>query len=176
MATTLDTPPVRGKATPSPWRRQVAERPVIGALVAGFVAYQIATVTGYWYSGINLTNLDWPAFNGALILPNGGPGAQFVAGAIFHGLTAISFAIVYALLIHPLLPLPNTTGGNLIKALIFGLFLATLSAMWWVPQLFPALDAGFFSNNLGWKIVFGIYLWHVIWAVNLGAIYNPSDD
>jgi hypothetical protein len=176
VTTSLDSEPIHAKATATTWRRQVAERPVIGALVAGFVAMQIATVTGYWYSGINLKNLDWPAFNGALILPNLGPGAQFVAGAVFHGLTAIAFAIVYALLIHPLLPFPNTTAGNLIKALIFGLFLGTLSAMWWVPQLFPALHAGFFSNNLGWKIVFGIYLWHVIWAVNLGAIYNPSDD
>ena len=44
-----------------------------------------------------------------------------------------------------------------------------------MPDL-PALDAGFFSHHLGWKVAFGIYLWHLIWAVNLGAIYNPSDD
>jgi len=137
---------------------------------------QIATVTGYWYTGIKLKNLDWPAFNGALIYPTGKPGSQLVAGAIFHGLTAIAFALVYALLIHPMLPFPNTSSGNMIKAIIFGLVLATISALWWVPQLFPAIHAGFFSHNLGWKVVFGIYLWHLIWAVNLGAIYNPSDD
>lgn len=162
--------------TTARWRRQVADRPVVGALVAGFVAYQIATVTGYWYSGAELDNLDWPAFNGLLILPAAGPGAQFVAGAIFHALTAMSFALIYALLIHPLLPWHNTTLGNLAKALVFGLVLATISALWWVPTLFPAIDPGFFSNNLGWKVVFGIYLWHIIWAVNLGAIYNPAED
>ena len=177
MATTLDAPPSRARSARTPqWRRIVAERPILGAVVAGFVAMQIATVTGYWYSGINLSNLDWPAFNGALIIPNGSPGQQLVVGAIFHALTAMCFAIVFALLIHPLLPWRNTTAGNMVKALLFGLVLATLSALWWVPALFPALNAGFFSANLGWKIVLGIYLWHIIWAVNLGALYNPAED
>jgi hypothetical protein len=25
----------------------------------------------------------------------------------------------------------------------------------------------------GWKLVFAIYLWHLLYGVNLGAIYNP---
>jgi hypothetical protein len=25
----------------------------------------------------------------------------------------------------------------------------------------------------GWKLVFAIYLWHALYGVNLGAIYNP---
>jgi hypothetical protein len=37
----------------------------------------------------------------------------------------------------------------------------------------PLLPWGFFSNHLGGKTVFGIYLWHFVWGVNLGLIYNP---
>jgi hypothetical protein len=39
--------------------------------------------------------------------------------------------------------------------------------------LFPAFNPGFFSWNLGWKTVFGIYLWHLIYGLNLGAFYSP---
>jgi len=63
--------------------------------------------------------------------------------------------------------------GNLAKALLWGLVLATISALWWTPALFPEFHAGFFSSNLGWKTVVGIYLWHVIWAVHVALIYNP---
>src|SRR2546430_14707118 len=59
------------------------------------------------------------------------------------------------------------------KALVFGLVLATISAAWWTPKLLPEFQAGFFSSNLGWKTVLGIYLWHIVWSVHLAVIYNP---
>jgi hypothetical protein len=74
-------------------------------------------------------------------------------------------------------------GGNVAKAILFGLVLATLSAAWWVPQLFNQVfqtDLGWFSQKLGtllgtpaWKPIVGIYLWHIIYGLNLGLIYNP---
>jgi hypothetical protein len=79
----------------------------------------------------------------------------------------------FAFLLFPLFRSPNTMRANIIKGVVFGLALATISAGWWVPQLFPTIHAGFFSHNLGWKTVFGIYLWHIIYGVNLGALYSP---
>ena len=88
-------------------------------------------------------------------------------------LTGVVFAVVYVTAIRPKLPWSNSARGNLAKALLWGLVLATISALWWTPALFPEFHAGFFSSNLGWKTVVGIYLWHVVWAAHLGVIYNP---
>jgi hypothetical protein len=163
----------------------VSKGQLVTALVAGFVATHIATVTGYWFHGVNLPDLGWPNFNGILLLGTKASAlSQFWAGAVFHFLTGICFALFYAFIVHPRLRrFPNTTRGNLTKALVFSLVLATISAIWWVPQLFNqefGYDFGWFSQNLGtflhtkaWKAVFGIYLWHIIWGVNLGLIYNP---
>jgi hypothetical protein len=97
--------------------------------------------------------------------------------------TGICYALFFVFLIHPRIPLPNSTGGNVTKALLFAFVLATLSAARWVPQLFNekfATDLGWFSQNVGkllgtaaWKPIVGIYLWHFIWGLNLGLVYNP---
>jgi hypothetical protein len=170
--------------TVAPFRSEVSNSRLITALVAGFVATHIATVTGYWYHGIGLPDLGWPNFNGILLLgKDASPLAQFWAGTAYHAATGISFALFFAFIVHPRIPLANTTRGNLAKALLFSIALATLSAGWWVPQLFNQVfgtDLGWFSQKLGtllgvssWKAVFGIYLWHLIYGLNLGLIYNP---
>ena len=28
-------------------------------------------------------------------------------------------------------------------------------------------------ENLGWKVVIGIYIWHAVYALHLGALYSP---
>ena len=168
-----------GRTRTSPWRILVTERPLAGALVAGFVATHIATVTGYWYHGLSmksgqgLPDLGWPTFNGILLLPKGGDVSQFWAGTVYHLFTGMAFSLAFAFLLFPLFRWPNTVSRNIGKALVFSLVLATISAAWWVPQLFPSIHAGFFSHNLGWRTVFGIYLWHVIYGLNLGALYSP---
>ena len=146
------------------------------ALLAAFVATHIATVTGFWYRIVGLPILSWPAFNGILLLPDQSVVAQFWSGSIYHYLTGICFGIIFAYLIHPRLPLPNTVLGNIGKALIWGGVLATLSALLWVPRNFPQFDPGFFTNNLGWKTVLGIYLWHAVYGLHLGALYNPLPE
>ena len=169
------------------FRSDVSNSRLVAALVAGFVATHVATVTGYWYHGINLPDLGWPNFNGLLLLGSDAtPLSQFWAGTVYHALTGICLALFYAFLVHPRLPLPNTRGGNVWKAIIFGLILATLSAIWWVPQLFNQVfqtDLGWFSQNVGkvlgtaaWKPIVGIYLWHIIWGLNLGLLYSPTVD
>ena len=92
---------------------------------------------------------------------------------MYHYLTGICFSLTYCFLIFPRFRGKNTVGGNVTKGVIFGLVLATISALWWVPQLFPDFHPGFFSHNLGWNTVIGIYLWHIIYGLNLGAFYSP---
>ena len=158
------------------WRSNVSNSRLATALVAGVVATHVATITGYWYRIIGFPNLDWPRFNGMLLFPEGSDVTKFVSGAIFHSFTGISLSLIYAYLIHPMLPGPNTTRGNIVKALIWGGFLAVVSALIWVPSLFPAFNPGFFSSNLGWKTVVGIFIWHAIYGLHLGSLYNPLSD
>lgn len=177
-----------GKGEARSWRELASTHPLGMAVLAGIVATHIATITGFWYHGIGLPDLDWPRFNGYLLLRSGVLAAggkvpadvfatadttRLLLGWVAQTLTGVVFAIMYITTIRPKLPWTNSARGNLAKALVWGFVLATISALWWTPALFPEFHAGFFSSNLGWKTVFGIYLWHVIWAVPLGLIYHP---
>jgi hypothetical protein len=179
-------PKINGEALR--WRMLANNRPIAVAVLAGIIATHIATIFGFWFHGLGLPNLDWPRFNGYLLfraalgndpavvtaVPDG---LRLILGWIAHSFTGVVFALVFAVGIHPRLPWRNTTGGNMGKALVWGGVLATLSALWWAPVLFPEFGLGFFTWNLdGFKGVLAIYLWHAIWAVHLGLIYNPLPD
>jgi hypothetical protein len=162
------------------WRAEVSRRRFAYALLAAFVATHMATVSGYWYKIIGIPVLGWPQFNGILLLGHTGSGGngteQFWAGSVYHFLTGICFGLIFVFLIHPLIPIRNTLLGNLVKALIWGGILATLSALLWVPRNFPEFHPGFFTNNLGWRTVLGIYVWHAVYGLHLGAFYNPLPE
>jgi hypothetical protein len=164
------------------WRAWVARHPIGGSLLAGVVATQFATVFGIWFTGFGLPSLNWPKFNGELILglPVGAPGpvagATYFAGEISHFADGVFFALLFALLFHPLVPIRNTILGNLLKAFLYGTVLAFISAAWWVPAVAAPHHAGFLSAGLGygWKLTFGIFLWHWIYGYFLGTVYCPS--
>lgn len=171
------------------FRSAVSNNRLVAALIAGVVSTHMATVTGYWYRMIGFNpddgfyTLDWPFFNGFLLLQNTDaanptftPLEQFWAGLVFHSLTGICFGLIFAFLVHPRLPLKNTMWGNLGKAFIWGGILALISALWWVPSNFPAFNPGVLSLNLGVKTTIGIFLWHAVYAVHLGAFYNPLPE
>ncbi len=45
-----------------------------------------------------------------------------------------------------------------------------------IPRVyFPAADVGFFSHNLGWQLLLAVFVWHWVYGMHLGMIYNPSD-
>ena len=155
------------------WRAYAAAHPVGSSLLAGAVATQFATVFGIWFKGFGLPVLNWPTVNGQLIIPTSSPGVQYFAGAISHFADGVFFALLFALLFHPLIPLRNTLLGNLIKALLYGTVLAVISAAWWVPAVYVPHHAGFLSTGLGWKLTFGIFLWHWIYGYFLGTVYCP---
>jgi hypothetical protein len=148
-------------------------------VISGLVAGQITTVFGIWFHGIGLPDLDWPVSNGAVVDPKGSIPVQFSIGEFIHGIDCIVFALIFALFVFPLLGKVVTSVRNMGKAIVFGLVLATLSAGFLVPYVYyPHLNAGIFGSNYGWKLVFAIYLWHLIFGVNLGMMYNPlpTDD
>ena len=156
------------------WRVWMTRRPIAGAVLAGLVAGQITTVFGIWFHGIGLPDLDWPIANGAVVDPKASIAVQFSIGEFIHGIDCIVFALIFALFIFPLLGKVVTPAANMAKAIFFGLVLATLSAGFLVPYVyFPHAGAGVFGSGYGWKLVFAIYLWHFIFGVNLGMMYNP---
>jgi len=166
------------------WRVMATTHPLAMALVAGILATHIATITGYWYHGIGLRDLDFPTFNGYLLFrPEMGTEEFAVFGVplpirllygwTVHLFTGVVFAMVYAVLIQPMLKWRS----NMAKALAWGAVLAIISGLWWVPVLFNEFDLGFAAWNFdGWKGIVAIFLWHAIWAVNLALFYNPLSD
>lgn len=162
------------------WRGNVSTHRLTYALLAAFVATHMATVSGYWYKIIGIPVLGWPQFNGILLMGHTGSSTngaqQFWAGSVYHYGTGICYGLIFAFLIHPMLPGKNTVAGNIGKGLVWGGVLATLSALLWVPRNFPEFHPGFFTNDLGWKTVLGIFVWHAVYGLHLGAFYNPLPE
>ncbi len=181
-----------GTALINDWKAYVTQHRLIVAIVGGLVATHVTTNLGMWYHGLGLPDLNFNILNGYLVFGNsanafGTDGIQdpvtltlFGAGA--HYAQGVAFALIYAFGIHPLLPIANSIAGNFAKAIIWGLILATLSAVWWInlfPNLAgPGVNAGFFFSNFGpdqVKWIVALYLWHIVYGFNLGAFYQPND-
>src|SRR5205814_8593646 len=136
-----------------------------------------ATMTGYWNHGVGLPVLDWNTTIGLQLLPTASRKSQFFAGGAAHYTAGVCFALLYACGPHMFIPLRNTVLGNMGKAMLFGTFLALVSATIMIPLVFyPQLDPGFFSHNLGFKFVLSIFVWHWVYGLHLGVIYNPLPD
>jgi hypothetical protein len=178
-----------GKAFIDDWRDYVTHHRLVVAIVGGLVATHVTTNLGMWYHGIGLPDLNFNLLNGYLVFgnsamdPNGmqDPVMLTLFGAAAHYAQGVAFALIFAFGIHPLLPIANTVTGNLIKAIIWGLILATLSAVWWInlfPNLAgPGVNAGIFLSNFGpdqLKWLIAVYLWHIVYGFNLGAFYQPN--
>jgi hypothetical protein len=135
----------------------------------------MATVIGYWLPGIGLPQLDWNRVNGAIFMPKSSSNTMFVSGGVLHYLDGLAFAVIFAVGFFPLLRWANTLAGNMIKALLFGTLLATVSVVFMIPRVyFPHAHAGFFSHNLGWKLILAVYVWHWVYGLHLGLIYSPK--
>jgi hypothetical protein len=124
--------------------------------------------------GIGLPQLDWNRINGAIYTPNAAPDVQFLSGGIFHYVDGIVFTVVFAVAVYPLLRWASTPVGNALKGLFFGTLLATVSCAFMIPRVyFPHAHVGFFGHHLGWKVILAVYVWHWVYGLNLGMIYNP---
>lgn len=175
------------------WRQYVARHKLRVAIVGGLVATHVTTNLGMWYHGLpgGLPDLNFNLLNGYLVFGNaanafGTEGMQdpvmlTAFGAVAHYAQGVSFSLLYAFAIYPLIPIASTLAGNITKGIIWGLALATLSSLWWI-NLFPNLfgqgtNAGFFFSNAGadwWKWVVAVYLWHIVYGFTLGSFFNPA--
>src|SRR5713226_8977709 len=136
------------------YRTWVGDHRVSAALLAGLVATHIATVVGYWMPGIGLPQRDWNRINGRIYTPKASPDVQFLSGGVFHYVDGIVFTLVFVVAVYPLLRWRSTALGNALKGLFFGTILATISCAFMIPRVyFPAAHVGFFSHNLGWKLI-----------------------
>jgi hypothetical protein len=159
----------------SSYREWVSAHRVAAALLAGVVATHMATVIGYWMPSVGLPQLDWNRANGMIYTPKGSANLQFLSGGIFHYTDGIVFAVIFAVAVHPMLPWRSTQVGNVLKGLTLGTLLATISCVWMTPRVyFPHGHVGFFSHNLGFKFILAVYLWHWVFGLHLGVIYNPA--
>ena len=161
------------------WRVWLTRHLIAGAALVGTMATWVATIFGFWLGGIGLPQLNWPIANGAVVLPKSSAAVQFSAGEFIHGIDGIVFTMIFVVFIYPMLGRSRTPGANMARGIFFGMVLATLSAGFLVPYVYyPHLGAGIFGSGFGWKVVFAIYLWHFVFGVNLGMLYNPlrADD
>lgn len=155
-----------------------------------------------WMHRIGLPLVDWPRFNGYLIFRAAVGGGvdvdaravfavsdvfRLTAGWIAHSLTGVVFALVLVIAIHPNLPWRNSALGNLGKALVWGLVLANRQcpvvgsrALPRVPPRLPSWDVtrAIAPAYAAWQGPAAIFVWHLIWGLNLGLIYNsvPADE
>ncbi len=161
------------------WRRWATGHRVAAALLAGLIAVHVASIIGFWLGGFNLTRLDWNTANGLVYVPDAEPMSQFLIGGLHHYADGVFFAVVYAIALAPFLPLPATALGNLGKGLLFGTALAVLALAVMTPLVYaPArgTEAGFFSGNFGWNYMLSVFIFHWVYGLHLGLIYNPLDD
>jgi hypothetical protein len=158
------------------WRGWVNEHRLAAAFLAALIATHLATVIGFWLPSVGLPRLDWPSTNGMVYLPHASSGVQFLTGGIFHYTDGLVFALLFAVLLHPAMPWRSTTLGNVLKGLTLGMILSVISCLWMMPRVyFPHAHAGFFSVNLGWKVILAVFVWHFVYGLHLGVIFNPSD-
>lgn len=161
------------------WRQWATRHRLSAALLAGIVSVHVGSVIGFWLGGFGLTRLDWNTANGLVYLPDAAPLPQFLFGNLYHYLDGAFFAVIYAVALAPLLPIRSTILGNLFKALLFGTGLAIVALLILTPLIYaPAsgAEAGFFSLNFGWSYVLSVFIFHWVYGLHLGLIYNPLDD
>lgn len=160
------------------WRRWATVHRVQAALLAGLVAVHVGTIIGFWLGDFGLSRMDWPTANGLVYVPKASPTVQFIIGGLFHYVDGVFFAVVYAIGLAPFLPFRPTAAGNLAKALLFGTVLAVVALLIMTPLVYaPARGsvAGFFSSNFGWSYIISVFIFHWVYGLHLGLIYNPYD-
>lgn len=171
-------PIVRAVDPEHEWFKWSGRHPVAALLLVGLVATQVATTIGYYLPAVGLPSLPWPLFNGVLAAPKSTFGAadSFFVGELTHMINGIVFTVLFGVLIYRRLPFGTSSLANMLKALTFGVVLTVISTGVLVPLVYaPDAGYGFFSffGPVGWKEPFAILIWHLVYAVHIGALYNP---
>ncbi len=173
------------------WQKFVNERPIGSLVLVGVIATQLGTYFGYVFPAFGLPVLPWPMYNGILgtTLADGFNGLanagfatssdSFFVGNALHFVNGIVFAILFGVMFREDVPLlKNTHAGNIQKGLLYGLIMTIISAGLLVPYAYvPNQGYGLFlfDGPDGWKLPFAILVWHLIYGLFLGLLYQPDD-
>lgn len=180
-----NTQPGRPSAS---WQNFIDRYPIGGLFVVGVIATQLGTYFGYVFEAVGLPKLPWPLYNGQLaagatVMNDSGEfvwgtASQFFVGHSLHFVNGIIFAVLFGILFREDIGfLKNTFGGNISKGLLYGVIMTVVSAGLLVPYAYvPEQGYGFFvfSGPDGWKLPFAILVWHLIYGLFLGLLYQPS--
>jgi len=168
------------------WQNWVDTKPIASLVLVAFIATQLGTYFGYVFPAVGLPTLPWPLYNGflgltvndAFALEADGPGYFFV-GHSLHLVNGVVFGILFGVVFRGLIPLKNTNANSISKGLMYGVIMTIISAGLLVPYAYvPEQGYGLFlfDGPDGWKLPFGILVWHLIYGYFLGALWQPTED
>ena len=97
-----------------------------------------------------------------------------IENVVFNG---IVFAALWGIMFRE--DVHKWVKNNIAKGLLYGLIMTIISAGPLVPYAYvPEQGYGLFlfDGPDGWKLPFGILIWHLIYGLFLGLLWNPTDD
>jgi len=136
----------------------ISDNKLVAALLAGFIATHIATITGFWYEIFNFPIMDWSRWNGTYLVGFGNQSAVaygtgiasdfevFITGYLLHTFTGMALALAFVFMIGPMMPTlsSNAKLNAVLKASVWALALGVLS----FAVIVPLVDA--YNNDPGW--------------------------
>ena len=155
--------------------------------MVGIVATQLGTFFGYVFPAIGIPVLPWPLYNGILgtTIVDGVNGAgvegfavssdAFFVGHSIHFINGIVFAMLWGIMYRE--DVARFFKNNILNGASYAVIMSIISAGLLVPYAYvPNQGFGFFlfDGPDGWKLPFGILIWHLIYGVFLGLLWNPS--
>lgn len=171
------------------WQDFVQTRPILSLAIVGIIATQLGTYFGYVFPAVGLPVLPWPLYNGILgtTLVDGFSGAtvdgfvvssdSFFVGHSLHFINGIVFAVLWGVMFRE--DVSKFIRNNVARGLVYGVIMTIISAGLLVPYAYvPNQGYGLFlfDGPDGWKLPFGILIWHLIYGLFLGLLWNPKDD
>ncbi len=169
------------------WQDWVENKPILSLFVVGIVATQLGTYFGYVFPAIGIPVLPWPLYNGILgtTIVDGFNGTAvegfavtsdaFFVGHSLHFINGIVFAMLWGILYRE--DVARFFKNNILNGASYAVIMSIISAGLLVPYAYVP-NQGFglflFDGPDGWKLPFGILIWHLIYGVFLGLLWNPS--
>ncbi len=155
----------------------VSESRLVAGLVASSAGVLMATAFGIWFVGVGWTQFDFNALNANMWAASAkgfglklSPEFTYALGAFAHYLQGIVFGLIFVFVVHPNFPGGLNTRDNLIKGLVWGWTLWLISSSVWMPLLF---GSGFLFGTWGYANLAYNFVWHSVYGLFLGTLYNP---
>lgn len=135
------------------------------AVVAGFLASFVMTMTGFWQGSLGfLARLDVSG------MVAGSMGQSWGWGAAAHHLNGVILALIYARWLHGRLP-----GSDLVQGWIYGGIVLTLAAaLVVVPLANPAAGVLFAKTGMVGHMMLSTFVIHSAYGVALGLAYAAA--